>query len=62
MKGSSLLTEKIYRNAYATNEAIQELNTHPKEVYYNPKNPQKSSIQRDFPTKECIYASFSLLF
>ena len=45
-----------YRNAWAANKAMPEYANKQWEVWYSPKNLLYSSLQKNFPLKECVSA------
>lgn len=47
-----------YRNEWSAKKAIQERGQEPLFVWYDPSNPNYSSLQKHFPVKQCIYAVF----
>ncbi len=56
--GETVFKEDLYRNAYAAEQVIPIYAREQKEVWYNHKEPQYSSLQKKFPLKECISAAF----
>lgn len=44
-----------YRNAFAAELAGKEESSKPWRVWYSPSNPQNSTLQKQFPIKECFY-------
>jgi hypothetical protein len=54
--GSTILDRLPYRNAWAANKAIPEHAEKQWEVWYSPKNLLYSSLQKNFPFKECVSA------
>jgi hypothetical protein len=56
--GKTVWEEKNYLNEYAAQEAIEDANGNTWVVYYNPRDPEKSSLERRLPVKEVAYAIF----
>ena len=55
-QGKGLLIENIYRNRWAAQEATKQFPQKPWLIWYDPSQIDHSSLQKTFPTKECIYA------
>ena len=56
--GSTTMTDMIYRNQWAAEQAIKELSDKNWKVWFDPQDPGHSSLQKNFPYKECITAIF----
>lgn len=56
--GRTSLEETPYRSQWAAEEAIKELAHSNRKVWFDPENPNRSSLQKKFPFKESIYAAF----
>lgn len=56
--GETVFKDDLYRNTYAAEQVIPIYAKEEKEVWYDRKNPQYSSLQKKFPLKECISAAF----
>ena len=56
--GTSALTDDAYRNRWAAEQGLKELSTLKPKIWFDPQNPQHSSLQKKFPLKECISAIF----
>lgn len=59
-QGTAVWHDEIFVNEYGAQEAIEESNGKRWEVYYNPSDPEESSLQRKLPAKEGLYAMFLL--
>lgn len=59
-----LFKDSIYRNEYAAHYDIPHFVNRSWVVWYNPRNPEQSTLQKNFPYKESISAIFlwGLLF
>ena len=56
--GTSHMTDMIYRNKWAAEQAVKEFTQKKWKVWFDPQNPDHSSLQKNFPLKECITAIF----
>jgi hypothetical protein len=56
--GSTSLEDTAYRNLWAAEKTIKELTNSNLKVWFDPENPNHSSLQKKFPLKESIYAAF----
>lgn len=54
IKGDSLLTEASFWNAWAAEQMVKEYTNKKWIVWYSSKNPHYSTLQKNFPLKECI--------
>jgi hypothetical protein len=54
--GKTAFRDKVYRNAWAAGQALAIYQTESWKVWYDPTNPRLSSLQKQFPYKECAYA------
>lgn len=54
--GETLLSER-YRNEWAAEQGKKELSLQYQTVWYDPADPNHSSIEKAFPTKNVIYAA-----
>lgn len=54
--GFTVFERMPYRNAWAANKAISGHSDKQWEVWYSPRNLLYSSLQKNFPFKECISA------
>lgn len=54
-EGSTLLRSKLYRNRTSAEQATAT--QEPLPVFYNPKNPAYSTLQKSVPFKECLYTA-----
>ena len=54
--GETLLIEETTNNPWAAEESLKPLAAKKHHVWYSPKDPAISSLQKKFPLKECIYA------
>ena len=54
--GNSELSRPVYRNAWAIEQSFSDLSGQYKFVWYNPKDPSHNSLQKRFPTRECVSA------
>jgi hypothetical protein len=52
--GETVLQGIFFRNSGAAERAITEYNSRTWEVWYNSRNPAYSSLQKNFPIKECL--------
>lgn len=59
-EGETALKYPIFRNSWAVEQSIPQLESKKWTAWYSPSNPNHSSIQKKFPTKECVSAA--LLF
>ncbi len=56
-KSHTVLRPPIYRNAWAAREALPSVKEKEWRVWYNPTYPEQSTIQKNFPYKEWVYAT-----
>jgi hypothetical protein len=56
-KGESVLKDHGFWNNYAAQQAIGDYSKKKWGVWYNPRNPDHSSLQKNFPLKECVSAA-----
>lgn len=56
--GSTTLEDTPYRNEWAAEETIKELTSSNRKVWFNPQNPNHSSLIKKFPLKDSIYSAF----
>ena len=56
--GSTTLSDIPYRNQWAAQQAIKEYSKKNWKTWFDPQNPNHSSLQKNFPLKECISAIF----
>ncbi|MFA6915998.1 MAG: hypothetical protein WC222_06345 [Parachlamydiales bacterium] len=54
--GTAQLHSLIYRNPWAAEKGLRELEKERFNVWYSSKNPTINSLERDFPLKDCIYS------
>lgn len=52
--GESTLLDPFYLNAWAAQKAIDETKSQPRKIWYSSSNPKNSSLQKNFPLKECL--------
>lgn len=57
-QGFTLFADTPYRNPYAAEQAIKEKSLHSWKLWFDPHDPHHSSLQKIFPLKECISATF----
>lgn len=50
-----------YRNPYAAKESLQEIISEHPVVWYSPKNPENSTMEKFFPKKRAVYSGLILL-
>ncbi|MFI5333688.1 MAG: hypothetical protein ACHQT8_00800 [Chlamydiales bacterium] len=55
-QGKSRLQEPIFLNKFAAESAINSWGSHPWSIWYDSGAPDRSSLQKLFPYKNCIYA------
>lgn len=55
-EGKTLFSEPIYRNAWAAEQGLKELAAKKWVVFYIPKDPKISTINKEFPLKEALSA------
>ena len=51
----TLFTKPLYRNPFAAEGAIQSFSKQQWKVWYNPSNPDHSTLEKTFPLKDWIY-------
>lgn len=51
-----VLQERPYLNAWAAQQAVSEYSKKQRIIWYNASNPAHSSLQKNFPFKECLSA------
>jgi len=56
--GSTRFADEPYRNQWAAEQAIKEYRGKKWKVWFDPQNPQYSSLQKNFPLKESVSAIF----
>jgi hypothetical protein len=54
--GQSLFDSEVYLNPFSAQESIRRQQEGDVTAWYQPSNPQVSSLKREFPVKECIHA------
>jgi hypothetical protein len=55
ISGKTRLDRPVFRNRWAAEDHIQQLGPEgPWRVWYVPSDPNRSSLQKRFPTKECV--------
>lgn len=52
-----VIRDEHYLNAWATREALEGLNKGAYTVWFDPANPQNSTLFKSFPLKQSIYAA-----
>ena len=57
-EGNTPLKNSIYKNRWAVEEDLPKMDKVKWGVWYNPSNPDYSSLQKKFPVKECLSAVF----
>ncbi len=57
-EGSTAWTKEPYLNRYAAEQAIKLMTGEHWQVWYDQHNPHRSSLQKQFPIKECLSALF----
>lgn len=55
-QGMTSFANTPYRNQYSATKAKAEMSAQKWIVWYDASNPHNSSLQKDFPLKECVYA------
>lgn len=55
--GEFTLKEPIFRNARAAQDFIPRYQALPWKVWYDPSGSHHSALQKNFPFKECLYAT-----
>lgn len=56
--GSTAFTDEPYRNRWAAEQDVKGFSNKNGKVWFDPENPNHSSLQKHFPLKECISAAF----
>lgn len=56
--GSTSWTKMPYRNRYSADRAKEERAAQEWRVWFDPSSPEHSSLQKDFPLKESVSATF----
>jgi hypothetical protein len=56
--GNTSFTDTPYRNHWAAEQAAKEISKKDWKIWFDPQNPHHSSLQKEFPFKECISAAF----
>lgn len=56
--GSTIFKHTPYRNHWAAEQAIKEFSSRQWTIWFDPFNPHKSSLEKNFPFKEVISAIF----
>lgn len=54
IQGVSLLSDSLFRHSWAAEQAIPEYIKKEWMVWYSPRDLEYSSLQKNFPLKECI--------
>lgn len=54
---SSILSEPVWRNSWSAKEALEYFPKKEKSLWFDPKNPHESALEKKFPYKEGIYAA-----
>jgi len=54
--GNTVFEDTPYRNQWAAEEAIKEISNQNLKVWFDPQDPQHSSLQKKFPYKDSVYA------
>lgn len=52
--GETVLYGPIFRNMQSAERGINDYASKAWDIYYNSNNPEYSSLQKNFPTKECL--------
>jgi hypothetical protein len=55
--GNTVLEERGYWNRYSAEKGVEEYSKKKWYVWYNPSDPTYSSLQKNFPLKECVSAA-----
>lgn len=55
--GTTLLQDTPYRNSWAAEQAIKETQPNYKTVWYDYSDPSVSNLEKNFPTKDIVYAA-----
>lgn len=55
--GVTLFKDKIYRNRWAAEQALNEDQNPERKVWFDPGNPSRSSLQKQFPLKDVVYST-----
>lgn len=55
--GSTLFHDDAVNNPMGAEESLKALTGKDHRVWYSPKNPQMSSLQKNFPLKESVYTA-----
>jgi hypothetical protein len=55
--GETQWTGEVYRNRWGAEDSLAEFSAQWKRVWYNPENPNHSSLYKKFPFKESISAA-----
>lgn len=54
--GSSVIEDRGFWNEYAAQKGIEDVSKKKWIIWFNPSNPAHSSLQKNFPLKECVSA------
>lgn len=55
--GNTRMTSLSFRNQWAAEQSIPKYDKQQWEVWYSPGNPHHSTLQKNFPLKECLSAA-----
>jgi hypothetical protein len=56
--GSFVFNDEPYRNRWSAEQAVHERSQKEWTVWFDPEDPYYSSLQKNFPFKECVSAIF----
>ncbi len=59
--GETIFSDRKFRNPLSADDELKVKESKKFIVYYNPQNINHSSLQKTFPTKECVSAGVLLL-
>lgn len=57
-RGSTTWSQDTYRNQWAAEQGLKESSSQQWKVWFDNLDPHHSSLQKNFPLKECISAAF----
>lgn len=56
--GETVFKDEVYRNSWAAEQDIAKYTLRKWDVWYSPRNPDDSTLQKNFPLKEVLSAGF----
>lgn len=56
IKGESFLAQPLFRNEWVADEILNSLKKDPHKIWYDPSHPHRSTMEKTFPIRDCVYA------